>query len=85
MIQPTKYLELDSCVLQVSHVMLSELSRVRALPLRDIENVIEVSAPRAARSNLELALTFLYGVGVIDYDPDSDALFLITAASREVT
>lgn len=76
MIRPTKHLDLQSCVLQLSHIILRELANSRALPLRDIESIIDKSAPPPARRNLVATLTLLHGLGLVDYDLQTDALYL---------
>lgn len=76
MIRPTKYLDLNTCVLRVAAIMLSELRLSRAMPLNELDAIIRSRVGDSARFNFLPALSFLFLVGKLDYDDDADAVLL---------
>jgi hypothetical protein len=76
MIRPTKYLDLNTCVLRVAAIVLSELRLSRAMPLDELDAIVRSRAGESARFNFLPALSFLFLTGKLDYDDDADAVLL---------
>ena len=77
MIRPTKYLDLKTCVLRISAIILAELHQSHVKRLDELDVVIRREAGDNARFNFIPALNFLFLLGEIEYDPDADAIFLM--------
>jgi len=75
MIRPTKYLDLNTCVLRTAAVMLSELQQSQAILLNELDMIVRSRIGETARFNFLPALSFLFLVGKLDYDDNADALF----------
>lgn len=74
MIRPAKHVDLNTCVLSVSAAILSELQRAKAIPLDELDEVIQTRIDATARFNFIPALNLLFLLGSVDYDQDSDAI-----------
>jgi hypothetical protein len=74
LIRPTKYLDLNSCVLRVVAVILEELRKLPAISLNELESTVQSKAGENAKYNFLSALNFLYIIGKLDYDEESDAI-----------
>jgi len=77
MIRPTKYMDPKTCVLNVSTEILDELLRVDAINLQELDGLIQTRVDEKARINFISAINFLYLLGCIDYDIESDAIYYI--------
>ncbi len=77
MIRPSKYLDLKTCVLHLASVILSELKQYRAVQLEELDLTIRHKLGEDARFNFLPALNFLLLAGSIDYDLESDTVFLL--------
>ena len=74
MIRPTKYIDLDASVLNVTAVVLSELQRIRAIPLGELNEVVTSRIGSSAKYNFAAALSLLYMTGKVEYDENGDAI-----------
>jgi hypothetical protein len=63
-------------VLQIASLIILELKDVEAIPLPELDEKIQDRVGEEARINFLPALDFLFLTGKIDYDVDSDAVFL---------
>ncbi|MBV9868747.1 MAG: hypothetical protein JO316_25600 [Abitibacteriaceae bacterium] len=85
MIRPTKYLDLDTCVINVAAAIIAELQRTPAIPLDELNEVIAVQISEDAKINFFPALSLLYITGKLDYDDNADAIISLvkrTGTSR---
>ena len=83
MIRPTKYLDLDTCVLRVAAIVLSELQLSRVVPLDELDIIVRSRAGEAARFNFLPALSFLFLVGRLDYDDNSDTILFLDVRQED--
>lgn len=77
MIRPTKYMDPKTCVLNVSSEILSELLKINAITLQELDTLIQTRIDEKARINFISAISFLYLLGCLDYDIESDAIYYI--------
>lgn len=77
MIRPTKYLDLNTCVLHIASIVLNELQQIHVISLAELDNRIQDRLGAKARFNFQAALAFLFITGVLDYDLQSDAVYLL--------
>jgi hypothetical protein len=84
MLQPTKYLNLRTCLLNVASIMISELGEQRVLRLSELDEKIRADAGESANFNFLPALNFLFLTGVLDYDVASDSVYLLTKTNMEL-
>lgn len=74
MIRPTKYLDLDACVINVAAHMLTRLSAVNVLTYDELLKSVETTLTPRARNEFILALDLLYLLGRISYQEVTDTL-----------
>jgi hypothetical protein len=74
MIRPVKYFDLNSCVLNVSAFVLSELKQSGAMPLRELNEIVTMRLGETARFSFFPALGFLFLLGKLNYNEDVDAV-----------
>jgi hypothetical protein len=74
MIRPTKYLDLDACVLNVAAHILSRMSEVSVLTYDEMLNSVETNLTPRARNEFVLALDLLFLLGRISYQEETDTL-----------
>lgn len=74
MIQPTKYMDLQSSVLNVAAEILQELQATRAIALDELDGLIRSRLGDSARFNFLPALNLLFLSGRLHYDESSDAV-----------
>lgn len=77
MICPTKYLDLNTCALRVAAIVLSELQISGVIPLDELDTLVRSRAKEAARFNFLSALSFLFLVGKLDYDDQTDTIMFL--------
>lgn len=77
MIRPTKYLDLNTCVLRLAEVILSELREAQVVPLNELDMIVRTRVGDSARFNFLSTLNLLYLVGKIDYRDDSDEIVFV--------
>lgn len=78
MIRASKYLDISTCVLTVSSVIIRELLGVRVVPLNELSELVRVRLGNAAHFNFLPALNFLFLIGVLDYEEQTDTINLTT-------
>jgi hypothetical protein len=74
MIRPTKYLDLDACVLNVAAHILSRMSEVSVLTYDEMLKSVETNLTARARNEFVLALDLLFLLGRISYQEETDTL-----------
>lgn len=74
MIQPTKYMALEECVINVSAAILLELFQTKVIALNDLDGLIRARLGESAKFNFLPAVNLLYLTGKLDYDEASDAI-----------
>lgn len=74
MIRPTKYLDLDACVINVAAHVLARLSAVNVLTYDELLKSVETTLTPRARNEFIIALDLLYLLGRISYQEDTDTL-----------
>ena len=74
MIRPTKYLDLDACVINVAAHVLARLSAVSVLTYDELLKSVETTLTPRARNEFVLALDLLYLLGRISYHEETDTL-----------
>ena len=77
MIRPTKYMDPKTSVLNVSAEILAELLKINAITLQELDSLIQTRINEKARINFIPAVSFLYLLGCLDYDIESDAIYYI--------
>jgi len=77
MIRPTKYLDLESCVINVAAHILSRLSDVGVSTYDELLKSVETSLTPRAKSEFILALDLLYLLGRVSYQEETDTLCAI--------
>lgn len=80
MIRPTKYLDVDSCVLNSAAHILVLLSSAGAMQYDDLLRATQVATSKKVRFEFVLALDLLYLLGKVEYHEDLDALTLAQPA-----
>lgn len=74
MIRPTKYLDLDACVINVAAHVLSKFSEVSVLTYDELLKSVEANLTPRARNEFILALDLLYLLGRVSYHEETDTL-----------
>ena len=74
MIRPTKYLDLDSCVLNIAAHVLRKLSSSVVLTYDEVLRSVETTLTPRARTDFPLAIDFLFLLGRVNYDEGTDTL-----------
>jgi len=77
MIRPTKYMDPKSSVLSVSAEILSELLKRNLMSLQELDDLIQNRIDQKANINFTAALNFLYLLGCLDYDTESDVIYYV--------
>lgn len=77
MIRPSKYMDLDTCVLRVAALLLSELNSAKAISITELSEIVKVRLGDDAKYNFLPALNFLYLVDRVTYDIE-DQLIVYT-------
>lgn len=78
MIRPTRYLDISTCVLRVSSIILTQLIQYQVIQLDELKQIVISKLGSDSRFNFTNALGLLYLIGKIDYDLDSDAIHLLS-------
>ncbi len=76
MIAPTKYMDLNSCVLRLAAVLLDALRQSSVVRLDEAEQILVAAAGERGRRNLSPTLSFLFLIKKIAFMPDADAIVL---------
>lgn len=80
MIRPTKYMDLETNILNIAAEVIAELQRSQILSLEELDELVQTRIDELARINFLPTMSFLYLTGALDYDEDTDAVFF-TAGS----
>lgn len=83
MIRASKYLDISTCVLTVSSVIIKELLEIRTIPLDELSELVRVRLSRSAYFNFLPALNFLFLIGVLDYEEQTDTINLTTSIQQK--
>jgi hypothetical protein len=82
MIRPIKYLDLNTCVLRVSALILSELTISKSVKIGELNKIVCKNLGDNARFNYLSSLNFLFLIGTINYDGTSDSIYLSNGAIK---
>lgn len=74
MIRPTKYLDLDACVVNIAAHVLSELSSTNVMTYDELLKSVETTLTPRARNEFVFALDLLYLLGRVSYHEETDTL-----------
>lgn len=74
MIRPTKYLDLNSCVLRVAAEILSILRDEGAVPLDELDGRVRRAVGNDARFTFLPGMSLLFLLGRMDYDGQTDTV-----------
>ena len=77
MIRPTKYMDPKTSVLGISAEILAELLNINIITLQELDDLVQSRIDEKARINFIPAMNFLYILGCLDYDIESDAVYYI--------
>ncbi|WP_294405788.1 ABC-three component system middle component 8 [uncultured Clostridium sp.] len=77
MIKPTKFLDLDNCVISIASKILQILSSQKSITYTNLLVLFKNDLNDNFEYNLLPAIDFLFLLGLIDYSPNSDSLELI--------
>lgn len=76
MIKPDKYMNLNLSVVNIGGIILKSLSRCPIQKFDDLENLIICQQGENAKYVFNQALSFLFLLGKINYQPSSDTITL---------
>ena len=77
MITPHKYLDLETCLLSVSAVILTKLRQAGVIKFDELSDYLAKTLGEDARVVLSPSLLFFYAVGLIEYQsPPIDGITL---------
>ena len=74
MIRPTKYLDLDACVVNIAAHVLSRLSSTNVMTYDELLKSVVTSLTPRAKNDFVLALDLLYLLGRVSYHEESDTV-----------
>ncbi|MCB2178939.1 hypothetical protein KQH61_03365 [bacterium] len=77
MIRPTKHMDLKTSVINISSEIISMLLKTSAVKLEEVENIVVNKYGQDAKFNITKALSFLYLLGIIDYEIQADAIYTL--------
>ncbi len=77
MIKPNKYTNIDLCVVNIGGVILKSLYSCPIQTYEELENLVANTYGESAKVVFINALSFLYLLGLIEYQPSTDTITLI--------
>ncbi|CEP81960.1 hypothetical protein QJR30_01660 [Paraclostridium sordellii] len=77
MIKPTKFLNLESCVINVSKEIIIALDENESLKYSELQSKLKHKLKEGYEYNFIPALDFLFLLGKLKYSPNTDSLELI--------
>jgi hypothetical protein len=77
MIFPTKYMNLNVCVLNTAAHIISILKASHVVTYDELLGRLQGTLSGLVRFDFVLALDFLFATGVINYSPETDSVVLI--------
>lgn len=72
----------QTSILNISAEVLAELLKSNISTLRELDELIQSRIEEKARINFIPAINFLYLLGCLDYDIESDAIYYIKEQER---
>lgn len=84
MIRPTKHIDLSNSVLNVSSVIYFHLQHEKTEKYESLLQATVSKLGEPSRYQFSYALGFLYVLGKIDYDVDSDCFLLLENIGDEI-
>jgi hypothetical protein len=84
MIRPTKYLDLNTCVVVIAAEVLAALRSNRVMRYDELLGLVQTKLSEAVRFNFPLSLDFLYLLGLIEYDDNTDSIGVVEASEGVV-
>lgn len=78
MIMPDKYTNLDLSLVNIGGVILKSLCACTVQKYEDLENHVSAILGDNSKLLFVQALSFLYAIGKINYQPTSDTINLVT-------
>ncbi len=83
MLRPTKYMDANTCVLRIASEILSEFKKAPIISLEECDELVRDRAGDDARFNFISALNFLFLIGCLEYNSDSDVLVYRLSLGQE--
>ena len=77
MLTPTKFLNLDTCIIKISSEILSLLLEKKSITFSELQSKLVEDSNEDYKYNLLTSLDFLFLLGKIKYSPKNDRLELI--------
>lgn len=74
MIRPHKYMNLNTCVLKISEIIIRRLKKSTAITILELFDLIVEELGMDARYNVVPALNFLFLADQIEFDVELDAI-----------
>ena len=82
MIRPAKHLDLNTCVLRATSILLSELQSARVCTYSDLRAALFVLGDDADTAFIQ-AVHLLYLLGRVEYHPQTDSLEFVEPKRQE--
>lgn len=82
MIQPTKYLDLNTCVVGIAAEVLVSLRKNQFMRYDELLKLIQTKMSDAVRFNFPLSLDLLFLLGLIEYYEETDSLGVVGASEK---
>ena len=76
MIQPTKYLDLNTCVVAIATEVLVALRLNQYMPYDELLGFVQSKISDNARFNFPLSLDLLFLLGLVEYHDETDSIGL---------
>ncbi len=77
MIRPTKYLDLNTCILRISAKILGKLSEDKIIQIEELKKYLQYEIGSDAKYNFLSSLNLLFLAGKIDYKEASDSILFL--------
>lgn len=77
MLRPHKYEKPETTILHVSAYMLSQLQANGAMPLEELRERVHNALPQGVDTRFQPSLSFLFLLGLLDYELDEDTIIPI--------
>lgn len=74
MIRASRHMDLETAPIRLAAVVLEEIGDASALRLDDLRSAVSQRVRGNAKTNLSVALQLLFLMGMVDYDPSTDAI-----------
>lgn len=77
MIKPSKFLDLESCVINISGEIIKVLLEQKSIRYKDLYNILHKIYNKELEYKLLSAIDFLFLLGILEYSPIKDSLELV--------